>query len=293
MRILIVGFGDVAAHLSPLLAPRHQLFALTRDPHKARHLRDKGILPIVGDLDHLRTLHPLAGLAHAVFHFAPPQSDGPRDLRTRRLVAALGRASLPQRLVYISTTGVYGDRAGAPIDETRRVNAQTPRAQRRVDAETVLRHWAVCSGCSLAILRVPGIYGPGRVPVARLKQGTPALREEDDVYTNHIHIEDLARACLAALARGKPNRVYNVTDDSDMKMGAYFDCVADAFQLPRPPRISREEAQTSISPNLLSFMSESRRIGNRRMKRELGLRLRYPSVVEGLAACNVATSARA
>jgi nucleoside-diphosphate-sugar epimerase len=129
----------------------------------------------------------------------------------------------------------------------------------------------------LAILRAPGIYAQTRLPLDRLKQGTPVLRSEDDVFTNHIHADDLARATVAAVFRGKPNRAYNVTDDAALKMGDWFDAVADAFRLPRPPRVSWEEAEERIAPLLLSFMSESRRLANARMKRELRLHLRYPT----------------
>ena len=113
-----------------------------------------------------------------------------------------------------------------------------------------------------------GIYAEGRLPLERLKQGTPVLAPECDVYTNHIHADDLARAAVAALFRAKPNRAYNVTDDAELRMGGWFDAVADAFRLPRPPRVTWEEAEARIAPSLLSFMNESRRLSNARMKRE-------------------------
>ncbi len=198
--------------------------------------------------------------------------------RTQNLIAALTRArSIPQRFVYISTTGVYGDCAGARVGETRPRRARTPRSRRRVAAEDRLRDWAKRYGVALSILRAPGIYAETRLPLDRIRQGTPVLVADDDVYTNHIHADDLARATVAALFRAKPNRAYNVTDDAEMKMGSWFDTVADAFHLPRPPRVSWEDAEHRIAPLLLSFMSESRRISNGRMKRELRVRLRYPT----------------
>jgi len=141
-------------------------------------------------------------------------------------------------------------------------------------------------GCATTVLRVPGIYAsnrPGGHPRERLLKGLPALRESDDVYTNHIHADDLARACVAALMRGKPQRMVNVVDNSEMRMGDYFDLAADLCALPRPPRISRDEAQTVLPTMMMSFMSESRRLHNRRLKDELRLRLRYPTVREGLS----------
>ena len=214
----------------------------------------------------------------AVLHFAPPPSEGRDDPRTQKLVAALTRARIiPQRFVYISTSGVYGDCAGAHVTETHARRAQTPRARRRVAAEDRLRAWASDHGVRLAILRAPGIYAETRLPLDRIKQGTPVLAADDDVYTNHIHADDLARATVAAMFHGRPNRAYNVTDDAQLKMGGWFDAVADAFHLPRPPRVTWEEAEQRVAPMLLSFMSESRRLGNDRLKRELRVRLRYPT----------------
>jgi len=219
-----------------------------------------------------------------VLHFAPPPPDGRDDPRTRHLVAALSSAQIiPQRLVYVSTSGVYGDCAGARVDETRPRRAQTPRARRRVSAEATLRAWAARNRVSLAILRVPGIYAEGRLPLERVRHATPVLAADDDVYTNHIHADDLAQAVVAALFRGKPGRAYNVTDDAELRMGDWFDAIADAYRLPRPPRIGWEEAERRIAPQMLSFMNESRRLVNDRMKRELRVVLRYPEPAALLA----------
>jgi nucleoside-diphosphate-sugar epimerase len=216
-----------------------------------------------------------------VVHLAPPQSEGMLDRRTRHLSAILPEGA---RLVYVSTSGVYGDCGGALIDETRAVAPHNARAWRRVDAERVLRAWASRSGGHLAILRVPGIYARDRLPLRRLAQGTPALLAGDDVYTNHIHADDLARIVALALFRGLPGRIYHAVDDTHMKMADYFDTVADAFALPRPPRVARAQLAATVSPMLLSFMSESRRMANARIKQELGVRLRHPQVGPAVAA---------
>ncbi|MDQ8019263.1 MAG: NAD-dependent epimerase/dehydratase family protein, partial [Bordetella sp.] len=224
-----------------------------------------------------------------VLHLAPPPSGeaaGARDGRTLALAHALRRRSPPAALVYGSTTGVYGDCGGLRIDETRRVQPGTVRAQRRVDAERVVRHLGRSAGTRASILRIPGIYAPDReggTPRARLLQATPVLRAEDDVYTNHVHADDLARACVAALFRGRPQRAVNANDDTDLKMGDYMDLAADLYGLPRPPRIDRDEAQRRMSAQRLSFMNESRRLDNTRLKQELRVRLRYPTVRQGLA----------
>ncbi|MFM0321564.1 NAD-dependent epimerase/dehydratase family protein [Caballeronia glebae] len=321
-RILIVGCGDVGMRALPLLharaaAPR--VVALTHHPERAGELRAAGATPISGDLDLRRSLGRLAGLARDVLHLAPPQRDGDSDRRTRTLIAALrstrrsvarGAAShwlhpdragktafiVPDglraatkrrngpgtRFVYASTTGVYGDCAGAWIDETRPARPGNERARRRVSAERQLRAAGVQSGWRVSIARIPGIYAANRLPIARIEKGMPALVEADDVYTNHIHADDLAAILVRALARGRAQRVINASDDTDLRMADYFDRVADAYGLPRVPRISRSEAQTRLEPVTLSFMRESRRLANSRLKRELGYVLRHPTVDEFL-----------
>jgi len=277
-RLLLVGCGDIALRVADLLRHRVRLVGLTRNRDDVRKLRLHGIVPLIGDLDDRRTLERLRPGALAVLHCAPPPSGCKDDPRTRNLLAALSTARIiPRHFVYLSTSGVYGDCAGARIAETRPSKAQTPRARRRVAAERCLREWAARNGVALAILRVPGIYAPTRLPLERLKQGTPALVADEDVYSNHIHADDLAHAVVSALYRGRANRAYNVSDDSEMKMGEWFDTVADAFHLPRPPRVSWDDAERQIAPLLLSFMSESRRLVNARMKRELRVRLRHPT----------------
>jgi nucleoside-diphosphate-sugar epimerase len=282
-KILIVGFGDVGARLAAMLTNRYRVLALVRKSDRADLARSLGVIPVFGDLDDPHSLRRLAGMADIVCHFAPPPLRGTEDSRTRHLLVALHQnraAMLPQRLVYISTTGVYGDCGGDWIDETRNVQPSTDRAIRRVHAESLLRQWGIRSSVKISILRAPGIYASDRLPIDRLQKGTPALVDADDVFTNHIHADDLARAALVAITRALPNRVYNIVDDSDMKMGDYFDVVADHFKLARAPRVSREVAATVISAPMLSFMNESRRISNQRLKRELRFRFNYPTVAD-------------
>ena len=283
--LLIVGCGDVARRTLLRLLGHYRVFALLRDPAQCVFWRAMGARPIVADLDHPVSLRRIAGLADIVLHFAPPPEYGAGDARMRRFLAALSLTkSLPQRLIYVSTSGVYGDCAGARIDETRPARPITPRARRRVDAERQLRRFGRQNKVRVSILRAPGIYAQDRLPLERLQKGVCALRAEDDVYTNHIHADDLAMLVCAALRYGQANRCYNATDDSEMKMAEYFDLVADRFSLPRVPRISRGEAQTQMSPLQLSFMSESRRLDNRRIKNELRAQLRYPRIEDGVDA---------
>ena len=284
-KLLIVGCGDVARRTLPRLLGRYRIFALLRDPLQCAAWRDAGATPVLANLDDASSLRRIAGLAEIVMHFAPPPDHGPLDTRTRKLLAALAKGkSLPQRLVYISTSGVYGDCAGERIDETRTPKPTTARAARRVDAERQLRIFGRRHGVVISILRAPGIYAADRLPIERLQKGTQALRDEDDVFTNHIHADDLAMLACAALRYGQANRAYNATDDSEMKMGEYFDLVAKRFDLPKAPRLSRAEAVEQMRPLQLSFMSESRRLANQRIKKELRANLRYPLVEDGIEA---------
>jgi nucleoside-diphosphate-sugar epimerase len=285
--VLIVGCGDVGQRIVPWLKGRVQVLALTSSADRVPLLRTSGVVPLLGNLDRPGTLGRLAGLAHRVIHLAPPPggAEGAVDARTRALLLALRLRSRPEVLVYGSTSGVYGDCAGDWVAETRTLAPITARAARRVDAEDQLRAWGRSTLLRVNVLRIPGIYAPDRIegmPTPRLRQGTPVLVAEDDVYTNHIHADDLARACVAAMWRGTAQRTFNVNDDSMLKMGDYFDLAADLLALPRPPRLTRAEAMTQISPLRMSFMSESRRMDNTRMKRELRVRLDYSSVHSGL-----------
>ncbi len=265
--LLIAGYGDIARRALPRLKARYAVQALSR-----RY----GF-----DLDRPETL---AGLgADAVLHCAPPRATGTADTRTLNLLAALAKGRiLPARVAYVSTSGVYGDCGGARVDESRAVHPQTDRARRRVDAERRLALWCREHGATLVILRAPGIYAADRLPLEHLRRGTPVLRAEDDVYTNHIHAEDLAGIVVRALEDAAPGDTYNASDDSEIRMGDWLDLVAERAGLPRPPRIARGEAAGRIAPELLSFMSESRRLVNRRMKEVLGVRLRYRTVFEGV-----------
>jgi nucleoside-diphosphate-sugar epimerase len=293
-RLLIIGCGDVGQRLIPLLRERFRIIAVTSQTANHAALRAAGALPVCANLDHPASLARLSGLAHYIVHLAPPhnptQIDSREfgDQRTRNLLAILPDNS---RLVYISTSGVYGDCAGAVFDETRRVQPANPRAKRRVAAENLVRAWARRSHSCASILRVPGIYAAHRLPLERLQKGTPALCAADDVYTNHIHAGDLALLIKLALFRALPNRVYHAVDDSEMKMADYFDLVADTFALPRPARLTRAELAQQVSPLQMSFMSESRRLQNQRIKAELGARLRYVTVQHGVRAALLQSTA--
>lgn len=280
-RLLIVGCGDVGLRVLRLLRGRWQVMALTSSPERRAALRAAGAVPLAGDLDRPPTLARLARVADAVLHLAPPPAQGRGDPRTLALLRALARGGGVQRLVYASTSGIYGDCGGAWVRETRAPQPLTDRARRRVDAEGSVRAYARAFGVRATVLRVPGIYAfdrEGGDPRERVRRGVPALVAEDDVFTNHIHADDLARACIAALLRGPTLRAIHVNDDGALPLGAHLDRVADLSGLPRVPRVTRADAAQHFSAAQLSFLGESRRLDNTRMKRELRLKLRYPSI---------------
>jgi nucleoside-diphosphate-sugar epimerase len=268
-RLLIVGYGDISGRVDARLPAAIERRMLSRR--------------FGFDLDRPETLAGIAGWADAVLHCAPPPGVGEGDPRTANLLDALEQGRiLPTRLVYLSTSGVYGDCGGARVDESRPPRPHSARGRRRADAERRLGEWCAPRSVALVVLRVPGIYAADRLPLARLRAGTPALRAEEDVYTNHIHADDLASIVLRALNDDAPPGVYNACDDTQMKMGDWFDFLAQRHGLPRPPRIARSEAAKRMSPTLLEFMSESRRLDNRRLKARLGVQLAYPTVEHGV-----------
>lgn len=282
-RLLIIGCGDIGLRIVARLGGRFHIVGAVRGADSAAAVRRAGATPLRVDLDQPGTLARLRGLAGRVLVLAPTSPAGGHDQRARRLLAALAPASgqgQRERLVYMSTSGVYGDRRGAWTDESTPPRPGNERAARRLDAERLLR----ASRWRARVLRAPGIYGPARLPLERLRQGIPAPLPEQDVITNHVHAEDLARAAIAALFRGAPARVYNAVDDSQLALGDYLDRVADHAGLPRPPRAAWPELRQAIGAQRMSFIEESRRLRNQRLKRELRLRLNYPDVDAGLAA---------
>jgi nucleoside-diphosphate-sugar epimerase len=284
-RLVVLGCGDVGLRLARHFGERFRIFGVVRRPEAAAAVRDAGAVPIVADLQERHrgrrsAFRRLASLAATVVHSAPPPAQGHDDPLTRLAIAAMHRA---RRWVYLSTSGVYGDCGGALVDEARPVAPRNDRALRRVAAERRLRRHASRGGVKLNILRVPGIYAAERLPIERLQRGTPALAPPDDVFTNHIHADDLAWIAVVAALRGAGSRSFHASDSSHLRMGEYFDAVADAFALPRPPRLARAELKSQVSPMLYSFMSESRRLSNRRLLRELRVRLRFPAVGDFLA----------
>lgn len=284
--VFIIGCGDIGRRVAKLWqAAGGSVSALARSAERAQSLADSGITPVSGDLDRPDSLHDLPVKNSVLFYFAPPPGDGQGDPRVRATLAALTPSNWPTRIVYISTTGVYGDCQGAWVTEETPTHPRSTRGARRLDAETALLDWHRASGMPVVILRVPGIYGPGRLPLERIRQGTPVVREEEAPYSNRIHADDLARVCITAADRGRAGEIYNISDGQPTTMTDYFYRIADALDLPHPPAVSMDEARQQLTPGMVSFLEESRRIDNRKMREELGVELLYPGLESGLAAC--------
>jgi nucleoside-diphosphate-sugar epimerase len=285
LSICVIGCGDIGSRVArACLGQGNQVSGWVRTQASLERLETLGLSAVQVDLDDDRAALPELQ-DQRVFYFAPPPPNGREDTRVARLLAHCRETGSPRRVVYLSTTGVYGDCRGEWVDETRSVAPQADRAHRRLDAERRWRHWSESSGGELVLLRVAGIYGPGKLPVKRLQSGQPMISEAESPITNHIHSLDLVQVCLAAMQRGGNGEVYNVSDGHPGSMTGYFNQVADFLQLPRPPIITRAQAKQRLSPGMLSYLGESRRLSNRKMLEALQLELKYPTLAEGLPAC--------
>ncbi len=289
--VFIAGCGDIGRRIAALHRARGDVVgALARSQASERLLQTLGVAAVMGDLDDAHSLGKFALHQAETYYFVPPPEHGESDPRMEHFLAALDRGSLPKKIVYISTSGVYGDHRGGWVTEQTPPAPQTSRAKARLAAETALLGWSRRTHVPVVILRVGGIYGPGRLPIERIRRAAPLVRREEAPYTNRIHADDLARACLAAMERGAPGGIYNVCDGEHGPMTDYFNAVADAHGLPRPPLVSLAEAQKVFSPGMLSYLNESRRMDNRRMREELGVTLIYPTLEQGLKACAADTA---
>lgn len=281
--VFIVGCGDIGLRLARrLMAEGTPVAALARSSQSVQALEASGIKPYPGDLDATDPPLSLPGAIDTLYYLAPPPSTGNVDPRIVRALSALEHP--PRRLIYISTSGVYGDCDGAWIDETAPLQPKTDRARRRLAAEMEVQGYGLRTGCEVLVLRVPGIYGDGRLPETRIRQGLPVIDPLEAPFSNRIHAEDLAEACLKARHAGTPGQAYNISDGQPSTMTDYFWQVADHLKLPRPPAIPLTEARKLLTPAMLSFLEESKRLVNRKMREELGVVLRYPTLSEGLKA---------
>ena len=283
----IVGCGDIGKRVARLLLARGDaVTALNRSAEKGAELAAMGMGTVIANLDDVDSLAGLKTRGSVLYYFAPPPGGGVTDPRVRNLCAAIPSGEEPARVIYLSTSGVYGDHGDLLVTEETPADPQTARGRRRLDAENFLRHWGTERRVDVIILRVTGIYGPGRLPVTQLMGGHPVLREAEAPFTNRIHADDLAQVCLAAADRGEDGELFNVSDGHPGTMTEYFNACADLLRLPRPPQVDMAEAERVMPPLLLSYFRESRRLDNRRMLERLGVTLRYPDLKSGLTSCH-------
>jgi len=282
-KVMIIGCGDIGRRVAQLVqTEKGQVIAMVRSDARRNALQEAGIQTLTGNLDEPSSLVDLPMKGAVVFYFAPPPGGGFTDPRVRAFCATVPDGAEPAKIVYMSTSGVYGDCGDTEVTEETPPNPQTARAKRRLDAETTFLEWGRERNIPVVILRVTGIYGPGRFPVTQLANGQPVLREEEAPLTNRIHADDLARICLAAAEKGEAGEIFNVSDGHPGTMTEYFNAVADALGYPRPRQVTMEEAREVMSPLMLSYVSESRRMDNSKMLTRLGIKLLYPTLADGM-----------
>ena len=285
-KILIVGCGDIGLRVAKIWKSAGKtIFSLARSESSIDIFRQQHIHACQADLDNPQSLENLPTQQSLIYYFAPPPAKGQQDPRMENFLRSLATDNLPTQLIYISTSGVYGDQKGKLINEQTPANPQVDRAKRRYHAELQLQKWSEETHVPVTILRVGGIYGPGRLPLQRLKDQIPILHENLSPQTNRIHADDLAQICVAAATKGQAGEIYNISDGTNSNMTEYFNTIADFCDLPRPPLVDWDEAEKTISKGMLSYLRESRRMDNTKMINELGVELIYPTLKDGLKSC--------
>ncbi len=291
-RIFIFGCGDIGRRVALQWRQKKlPVIGLVRSQMSADRLHQQGIQALILDLDqspadNAATLQATSALQQAlVYYFVPPPKTGEQDTRMLHFLQLSDKAQKPARIIYLSTSGVYGDQAGRLIAEDTPARPVAARAKRRYFAEQSVRQWGKRQQIPIITLRSGGIYAPGRLPLKRIRDQVPVIHEHLAPMTNRIHADDLAQACVAAAKKGRPGRIYNISDGAQSDMTEYFNTLADYFNLPRPPTIDWQEAEKQLSQGMLSYLRESRQLDNRRMLEELGVKLQYPNLQQGLGSC--------
>lgn len=284
--VVIVGCGDIGKRVAKIWQKLSKtVYATARTESNLAELERLHIQPCAFDLDDFTQAYSLPSKNSLLYYFAPPPAKGCEDNRISHFLKNIDETNLPQHFIYISTSGVYGDKQGQLITEQTPVNPQVDRAKRRYHAEQELTRWARRFDVPFTILRVGGIYGPGRLPLQRLKDHIPMLHENLSPQTNRIHADDLAQICVAAAVKNAAGEIYNVSDGSNSNMTEYFNTIADFTGLARPPLVDWDEAERAISPGMLSYLKESRRMDNSKMMKDLNITLQYPNLKDGLKSC--------
>lgn len=277
MRLVVLGHGYSAGFLTRLLVPRGWAVTGTTRDDPAR-VADAGATPLRWPGDEPAICAEIAR-ADAILISAGPDAEG--DPALRDFADAL--AAAPARwLGYLSTTGVYGDHQGGWVDETTPLTPATRRGQQRVAAEAAWQALAAAHGLPLHIFRLAGIYGPGRGPFQKLREGTARRIVKPGQVFSRIHAEDIAQTLAASIARPNPGAIYNLCDDDPAPPEAVIAHAAALLGVPVPP--AEDYATAEMTPMARSFYAESKRVANDRIKRELGVELRHPDYRSGLTA---------
>ena len=270
--LLSIGHGYSAEALARRLLPQGwRVIGTTRRAEKARRMAATGVEAVLlpGPL-----AEALAEATHILVSVAPDEAGDP----ILREHAEEMRAARPEWVGYLSTTAVYGDHAGGWVDEDTALTPTTARGQARVAAE---RGWTEL-GLPLHIFRLAGIYGSGRGPFEKVRDGTARRIIKPGQVFSRIHVEDIAQVLAASIARPSPGRIYNVCDDDPAPPEDVIGHAAELLGLPLPEAVPYDAAE--MTPMARSFYAESKRVRNDRIKAELGVRLIYPTYREGLAA---------
>lgn len=291
MKIFIAGCG----YIGERLARRYResgtaVTCMVRSPEHLARLEDAGFSGFTASLDEAAALPPFELSGSVLLYLAPPPGGGIADTRARNFIARI--ESRPVKIIYMSATSVYSESGGEAVTEESPAVPDSAMGKRRLDAETAFREYGAAAGVPVVILRVSGIYGPGRLPLMQISQGQPLLFESESGPSNRIHADDLAAVCMAAVERGVDGDIFNVSDGHPSSMTAYFNACADALGYPRQPQVTMDEARLSMSPLMFSYVSQSRIIDNRRMLERLKVNLHYETLADGLAASVAASQDR-
>jgi nucleoside-diphosphate-sugar epimerase len=284
--IFIAGCGYTGRRVARLARESgYETTCLVRSAEHGAALEKAGFEVMAGSLDDVSGIRLLEAAAGAVVLYSvPPPGGGLFDTRARNFCAALALSAPPAKIVYLGATSVYSETSGGVVTEDSPAVPASAMGKRRLDAEAVFREFGASHGVAVVILRISGIYGPGRLPLMQIGQGQPLLKEEESGPSNRIHADDLAQICLAAVEKGENGDIFNVSDGHPASMTSYFNAAADALGLPRPPQVTLDEARRVMSPLMFSYVSESRVVDNSRMLERLGVELRYPTMAQGLPA---------
>jgi nucleoside-diphosphate-sugar epimerase len=288
--LVLIGCGDIGSRVAKQAqeAGYAPIFGTTRTTAAMSRLAANDITPLLLDLDARTTDCALPAENATIIYFVPPPGGGFTDTRVRNFCQLLDNAPQPAKVIYISTTAVYGDHGDDWITEETSPAPTTSRGKRRLDAEETFKAWGQAHQVPVIILRVAGIYGPGRLPLQQLLSNHPVLLPAEARPTNRIHADDLAAICLAVARKCNADDLFNICDGHPDTLTDYFTAAAKLLELPPPPQITLAEAHSLMTPLMLTYVREGHRISNNRLLNRLGIHLRYPTLADGLQSCRPA-----